>query len=300
MSRFALIKNDFYPEAAALRGHFDERFADPRSARGDRFVWDYWYVPDQYCHLRTPAWEYFPEPMYRAFHEHLVRWGRRVLGCWDISPPWLSAYIEGCEQHLHSDVPHGPWAFVFSISPGGRPAFQGGETLILKAATLDYWSSFSELEDRERGSLVERIAPRHNRLVVFDPRFPHGVTRVSGVRDPRLGRLVIHGWFTEPRPFIEGPLSQSQVDAVLEDALGGLAEDLVERGPFHGLLSLRLQVSAAGSVVKVETLANTLILLEAPGAEVRSVLRLVQRRMRALSFPRRGRPSEITLPLLFR
>ena len=130
-ARTLLIVDRFAPQAQALRAVFDERFADPRRTNGDRFVWDYWHVPGQYTALRTPAYHYFPKPIYEAFHNHLVWWGRRNLGCHDVSPPWLSCYIEGCRQELHGDVPHGPWAFVFSLTPWQRRQFRGGETLML-------------------------------------------------------------------------------------------------------------------------------------------------------------------------
>lgn len=41
--------------------------------------------------------------------------------------------------------------------------------------------------------LVTRVPAPFNRLTVFDPRFPHGVRQVHGTRDPRKGRLVLHG-----------------------------------------------------------------------------------------------------------
>ena len=41
--------------ASGLRGTFDQRFGDPRAATEERFVWDYWHVPDQYNLLRTPV-----------------------------------------------------------------------------------------------------------------------------------------------------------------------------------------------------------------------------------------------------
>src|SRR5690606_19153333 len=111
---------------------------------------------------------------------------------------------------------------------------------------LDYWPSFTAAEDRELASFVTRIEPRFDRLVVFDPRFPHGVTRVAGTHDPREGRLVVHGWFTEPRPFVEGGHPSKRVDRVLEDAVPALGEALGEQGPFHGMLSVRLELDRTG------------------------------------------------------
>ncbi|MBL4845975.1 MAG: 2OG-Fe(II) oxygenase [Planctomycetes bacterium] len=298
MPRFHLVKDRFFKEARQLRGVFDERFGDPRSTRADRFVWDYWHVPGQYTHLRTPGWEYFPEELYRRFHESLVLWGRRTLGCWDISPPWLSCYVEGCEQQLHSDVPHGPWAFVFSLTPNKR-AFQGGETEILRPEVLDYWRNFAQAPDRERDSFTRRIEPRFNRLVVFDPRFPHGVTPVRGTHDPRLGRLVLHGWFTEPRPFVEGAHEDEVVSAVLDEGLEAAGEVLADLSPLHGVLSVRLKITKQGAVERIQVLANTLVRLEAPGSGESTALRRMTRLLRALSFgPAKGK-TEVTLPLLF-
>ena len=49
------MRDGFLPpeDAAALRGVFDQRFADPRAIRPERFLWDYWHVPDQYTLVRT-------------------------------------------------------------------------------------------------------------------------------------------------------------------------------------------------------------------------------------------------------
>lgn len=298
MSRFIHIEEQFYPQAPELRAVFDERFEDPRSTRGDRFVWDYWHVPQQYTVLRTPAWEYFPEELYTDFHERLVHWGRRQLGCWDISPPWLSNYVDGCQQHLHSDVPHGPWAFVYSLTPEPR-AFRGGQTQILKAQVLSYWNQFPQQQDRELGALVDFIEPQFNRLVIFDPRFPHGVTPVHGTHDPREGRLVIHGWFTEPRPFVEGPLETEAVNAVLEPALAELFESLDDFGTIHGLLSLRLTVDADGAVKDVRALADTLVDLDEPYTNEGELTQAFIESMASLKFEAQSEGSELTIPFLF-
>ena len=53
------------------------------------------------------------------------------------------------------------------------------------------------------GELFSLTPPLFNRLTVFDARIPHGVRRVEGTRDPRHGRLVLHGWFTAPSPHFE-------------------------------------------------------------------------------------------------
>ena len=193
--------------ALGLRAVFDAHHDDPRRTHAYRFVWDYWHVPNQYTLLRTPAADYFPARDFAALERRLGAYARDELGCAGVTPVWLSCYVEGMRQELHADVPHGPWAFVLSLTRWDERTWTGGETLILKPSTLDYWSSFDADATVERESLVELVPPRFNRLTVFDPRLPHGVPVVEGVRDPSQGRLVLHGWFNEPEPSLRGALA---------------------------------------------------------------------------------------------
>lgn len=293
------VVDDFFPETQALRAHFDERFADPRRARGDRFVWDYWHVPGQYTALRTPAWEYFPKPLYNRLHHALVAYGREHLGCHDISPPWMSVYVEGCRQELHGDLPHGPFAFVYSLTHWKERVFEGGETLLLRDSVLDHWSDFTSTRGVELGEVIEAIAPELGRLTVFDPRIPHGVKRVEGTHDPREGRLVIHGWFVQPRPFLEGPLPESALEAAAAE-LGVLLGTVVPEGaPLAGLLSLRFTVAPDGSTSTPQIVANTVRVPANERALSQKVITSVRRFLAGYRFPKRKRPSTVTLPLVF-
>ncbi|MCA2980071.1 MAG: 2OG-Fe(II) oxygenase [Myxococcaceae bacterium] len=298
-ARRTLVVDGFAPMAAALRAHFDARFADPTDTRDDRFVWDLWNVPGQYTALRTPAYLYFPRRLYDAFHQRLVWWGRRVLGCHDVSPPWMSCYVNGCEQRLHGDLPHGQWAFVFSLTDWRRRTFRGGETLLLRDDVLDFWSGFRSQRAQEEPQLVEAIAPRFNRLTVFDPRLPHGVRRIDGSMDPREGRLVIHGWFVQPRPFIEGPLAPRRLSEGIEQVSRAMAPALEAGLPVAGLLSLGFRVGAGGLVGPVRVLSDT---TRAPAHEEprrRALVRLIRRSVQRLRFPATAAGSRVTLPLVF-
>lgn len=297
--RRSLVIDRFAPEADGLRAHFDARFEDPRETRDDRFVWDLWHVPGQYTALRTPAYLYFPKRLYDAFHQRLVWWGRRVLGCHDVSPPWMSCYVNGCEQRLHGDLPHGQWAFVFSLTPWARRTFRGGETLLLRDDVLDFWSTFSSVRTQEEPELVEAIEPRFNRLTVFDPRLPHGVRRVDGSMDPREGRLVIHGWFVQPRPFIEGPLTTAQLAGGIETLTTALAPILEAGLSIAGLLSVGFTVTPTGQVRGVRLLSDTTRVEASEEPHRKSLIRLIQRTVKGLRFPARRGPSQVTLPLVF-
>lgn len=66
--------------------------------------------------MRTPAEDYFGEKAFSELFEELIKFGQETLGCTTISPPWLSFYVDGCEQRFHTDSWHGPWAFVLSLT----------------------------------------------------------------------------------------------------------------------------------------------------------------------------------------
>lgn len=298
MRRLATIDR-FAPNAERLRAHFDARFADPRRATRDRFVWDLWNVPGQYTALRTPAWEFFPKRDFDAFMQRLAWWGRRTLGCHDVSPPWLSCYVNGCEQRLHGDLPHGHWAFVFSLTRWDRRTFRGGETLVLEDGVLDFWRGFTSTRAVEEPELLDEIPARFNRLVVFDPRLPHAVRRVDGSMDPREGRLVIHGWFVQPRPFIEGPLPPAQLEAAIASVSETLAPFLDEGLPIAGLLSLGFSVRRDGRVRDVRPLSDTTRVPAEAEPDRRRLLRAIRNRLEFFVFPKQRGTSQVTLPLIF-
>lgn len=296
-SSHILINDNFSQSAHDLRKFFDTQFENPRSVDSKRFVWDYWFLRDQYILHRTPAYHYFPEKLYMKLHKELLFWGRKNLGCWDISPPWLSYYVEGCRQELHSDVPHGPWAFVFSLTQHKAKSFSGGETMILKPQVLSYWNGFGSQQDRELKSFVDLVPVKMNRLTVFDPRYPHGVREVRGTQDPQEGRIVIHGWFTEPKTYIEGALPEKLCEAKLNEAFSRVEEILAREELFSGTLSLQISVASSGRVSGVRLATNTLVTLlgEPPRHFLKKLLKIYSE----IEFPRARQATHLTVPLIF-
>lgn len=297
MKSHILIEDQFYKNSKKLRSYFESQFENPKDTRSERFVWDYWHVPDQYTLVRTPAYHYFPQKLYMDFHKQLLMWGRRTLGCWDISPPWLSYYVDGCKQELHSDVPHGPWAYVYSLTPWKNRQFSGGETLLLKPEVLSYWRNFGGTQDRELSSFVDRLPALMNRLIVFDPRYPHGVTEVHGTRDPREARLVIHGWFMQPKTYIEGSLPGKPTEKILNGGFDQLQELLARSEWVQGTVSLQMQVGTNGSVGTARFGTNTLMTMEgtAPQKLSREIIKIYQN----LKFSTARSGTSITIPLIF-
>mmetsp|Transcript_33912 Transcript_33912/g.85372 ORF Transcript_33912/g.85372 Transcript_33912/m.85372 type:complete len:390 (-) Transcript_33912:69-1238(-) len=290
--------------AEDLRGVFDAHHAEPRRVHEYRFVWDYWHVPGQYTLLRTPAADYFPKEQYDDLEAALLTYARRELGCAGVTPVWLSCYVDGCRQELHADVPHGPWAFVLSLTRWEARRFTGGETFVMRPEVLDYWRGFDADAVVERGSLVQQVEPLFNRMTVFDPRLPHGVSIVEGTRDPREGRLVLHGWFNEPAPFFSGALTEEAAEPTLAAALPPLYAALAELPRARGMLTLRLSVNPRGAVEKVAWLADSLV--PSPGdelpspTEIRDAIMLeIAGTMMDTAFPAAEGPSEITMPFMF-
>ncbi|MBS1119391.1 MAG: hypothetical protein H6Q90_1619 [Deltaproteobacteria bacterium] len=298
MSRSLIVVDHFAPEANQLRATFDARFADPRRTNGDRFVWDYWHVPGQYTALRTPAWTYFPKAIYQRFHNRLVTWGRETLGCHDVSPPWLSLYVEGCRQELHGDLPHGPWAFVMSLTPWRGRKFRGGETLLVRDEVLDFWTDFASVRAVEERELIRAIEPHFARLVVFDPRIPHGVRTVTGTHDPREGRLVIHGWFVQPRPFVRGPLATRALASRLDELTAQLGRWLGAL-PIAGLVSFAFAVDRRGSVRDVQLLSDTTRVPTSDERARKALVRRIRKTIETWRFGSQRAASRVTLPLVF-
>lgn len=298
VNKHLIVQDNFFVGAKKLRNEFDTRFKDPRQTTADRFVWDYWHVPEQYTLVRTSAQTFFAPQLIQNFMLELLAWGQENLGCRAISPPWLSYYVDGCRQELHADVPHGPWAFVYSLTPWSKRKFRGGETLIARPELLEFWRHTGPKDYHERNDFFTKVPAKFNRLVVFDPRLPHGVEAVTGVQDPREARLVLHGWFTEPRPFIEGGLSPAKAARAVgawEDELRGQAREHA----IQGMLSLRLTIAASGALRSIQILSNTLV---APFLSAQELQRWTKAGLTALArinFPKAKAGSRLTLPIYF-
>lgn len=295
-----IVLDNFFPQAKSLRQEFDSILDTSRSPHPKRFSWDYWHVPEQYSLLRTPAQGFFSKRLIENFQQYLLNYAKDHLGCVGITPLWLSCYIEGCKQGWHSDVPHGPFAFVFSLTPSGRRRFTGGETLILKNSTLNFWNNFIDnTKGIEEKNLMHKVQSKFNRLTVFDSRCPHSVSVVRGTNDPRQGRLVMHGWFTHPQPFVEGSLSRQQSQETIDSIYRVLIPKINSYGKFHGVLTIKLTVLANGRISGFNKLINTLRPITSASASPKFIENMVKRELKFFTFYKCKRPSKITLPLVF-
>eukprot|EP00238_Polyblepharides_amylifera_P009191 CAMPEP_0196590912 /NCGR_PEP_ID=MMETSP1081-20130531/67937_1 /TAXON_ID=36882 /ORGANISM="Pyramimonas amylifera, Strain CCMP720" /LENGTH=394 /DNA_ID=CAMNT_0041914137 /DNA_START=56 /DNA_END=1240 /DNA_ORIENTATION=+ len=302
--RHIILNKNFLKCAEELKDMFDSRFSDPRETHPERFLWDYWHVPKQYSLVRTPAQLYFPEELYQEMEDSLLEYAQEVLGCRACTQIWLSYYTDGHFQALHTDAPHGPWAFVLSLTDWENRRFEGGETMIMQPGILDYWKTFDPTKGLEAGNLFSTVPPDFNQLAVFDPRLPHQVARIQGTQDPRYGRLVLHGWFTEPAPFFTGALEAEDAGAHLDLALDRLYGELAQANPAFGVVTVRMEVSGKeGSVTELQLLTDTLIGDPVSGVEdlfVREeILSIIYTNLKSVVFPPAVGDSSITLPFVF-
>jgi|GEM_PF-3837444 len=235
--------DQFYSGAKDLRNEFEERFSDPLRKPQGRFVWDAWNVPSQYSHLRSPLNSLFSEDAISGFLDQLSAWSQEHLGLSAISYPWASAYLDNHYQALHTDANHGPWAFVYSLTPQQfSKKYTGGETRIVRPDAFRSYSIQNIDKPQEEKDFWIDIAPDFNRLTFFDPRRAHCVRAVSGPQDIREARLVIHGWFSDPRPFYTGKIKEPQAASLIK-FLSESASQLLAKRNWCGLLPLRMDSS---------------------------------------------------------
>lgn len=278
-------------DAEALRSHLDAHFAEPYRHRAETHqVWNYWYVPDLYTYFRTTPEKVLPRSLVGRFHARLGRWALETLGLGFVTWPYLSLYVDGCCQHLHNDSTNGRFGFVYSLTRDQRDS-RGGETMVLREGDLFR----SHLTRNGAGpSMHELIAPRFNRLTIFDDRMPHGVRRIEGSMDPAEGRIVMHGHISEAKAQVRGPLPAEAVAAAVEAAAG---PPLADAAPdVHGPLTLRLAIDADGRVEEVRTLVDRVT--RADGGETGALVDSILDRIGALRFAAQPEASIAWVPIM--
>lgn len=182
-----------FTTADAIRGAIDRFFAHPHDHGAEHEVWNWWHVPGLYTYLRTHAAKVIPAGCLEDFEARILRRiepqfpGYRV----EVSRPWLSIYVDGCEQGVHNDAGNGTYGYVYSLTHWESRHFVGGETLI--ATADETWTNPFGTSPAAGSSFFEEVPAHFNQLLLFDDRLPHAVRRVSGTSNPLEARTVLHG-----------------------------------------------------------------------------------------------------------
>jgi hypothetical protein len=300
-----LVLDNFLPIdlAKALRADIDAHFSAPNNHQPSTHqVWNYWYVPELYTYLRTTPEKVIERGRVESFMRALGTWSVEALGIADISWPYLSLYVCNCVQEIHNDSKNGRFGFVYSLTNDDRRT-DGGETIILNDG--DLFRRNLNTANAGRG-FYAAIEPRFNRLLVFDDRMPHAVSRLEGSMDPREGRFVLHGHIGllghhgERDSIVVGALHDQQVRPVVQTAMLGFRENAFARSRlYHGPLILRLQVGPQGVVVSCRILVDRVISVDVSNVEWPRLRMALLRCFEGLKFPPADGPTTITQPILF-
>lgn len=302
-----LVVDDFLPRdmALAMRADIDAHFANPGQHRAESHqVWNYWFVPELYAYLRTTPEKVIRRELVQMFANALKGWSIERLGMAQVTWPYLSLYVPGCRQGLHNDATNGRFGFVYSLTLDERRT-SGGETIIMREG--DPFRSRLTTPTAGR-DLYDALAPRFNRLVVFDDRLPHAVERIEGVMDPRDGRFVLHGHLGESGWIVAGPLPPETLVAVIGAALearpappqsggdgAGPAPPPVHQGPF----ALRIQIAPEGHVALSRIIMDRVV---SPLGDESPWLAAREELVAAIAgcvFPAAPAPTTVILPMLF-
>ena len=142
--------------------------------------------------------------------------------------------------------------------------------------------------------LFDLVAPRFNRLTLFDDRIPHAVQRIDGTMDPLEGRFVLHGHINEAGAVVQGALSPEAVN----ERVGKLVDEI--RGgdyAFHGPLVMQLEIGPSGNVQHVRPILDRLA--SSGDADLDAVRDAAARRLREIRFPDAPEPTKANVPLIF-
>jgi hypothetical protein len=295
-----IVIDDFFPEADALRAGVDAHFADPAGHEAATHqVWNYWYVPGLYTYLRTAPECVLPREPLNRFFAKLKAMATFRFGLTQVTWPYLSLYVAGCQQGLHNDATNGRLGYVYSLTRWDERRFQGGETLIFREQS--YVGSAAITRPSAGTGLYDLVPARFNRLLLFDDRLVHAVPRLEGTMAPREGRLVLHGHIADGPLEVAGALAPGVARAVIDRLLPALGRRVAEAGAgLAGLVTVRLAVGADGRVEKSEILFDRLLPARPGAADPAAAAAAVAHFLAGAGFPSADGTSFVTLAVPFR
>lgn len=293
------VIDDFFPEADALRVGIDAHFAEPGKHRPESHqVWNYWHVPGLYTYLRTSPEKVLPRALLDRFIARLRAISLYRFGLGDVTWPYLSLYVAGCQQGLHNDARNGRFGYVYSLTRWDERKFLGGETLIFNEQ--DYFGSTAITQANAGLGLYELVPARFNRLLLFDDRLLHAVPRLEGTMVPQDGRLVLHGHVSEGPVAVTGALVPDAATAAIERERPALQRRVEEVGAgLAGLVTVRLTVGGDGKVLKDEILFDRLLPTARGAAAPEPAAAAIREFLSKLAFPESDGSSLVTIPVPF-
>jgi Rps23 Pro-64 3,4-dihydroxylase Tpa1-like proline 4-hydroxylase len=293
---YAVI-DDFLPIelAHSMRQDIENHFATPEAHRGETHqIWNYWFIPELYTYLRTTPEKVIAAGPLEQFLARLKAWSINYCGMAQVTRPYLSLYVPGCQQGLHNDSGNGRFAFVYSLTLNERRT-TGGETIVLRAG--DHFRENLERPGAGRG-FYDLIEPRFNRLAIFDDRMLHGVTRLEGSMDPAQVRFVLHGHLSETAAIVSSRDTAALMPQ-FHQQLQAAVTLVPELAGYHGPLVLRIVINGAGQVQSCDVVTDRVTHPDPRNTAWAPWLAGLISRIRAFHLTPTGDVSEVVQPLMF-
>ena len=292
-----LVIDNFLPTdlALAIRRDIETYFSIPNPQNAENHqVWNYRFVPGLCAYFRTTPGRIVRQEGIRRFSQALEGWAKEALGLRTITWPVLSMHLPGSYQKLHNEAANGRIAYSYSLTSDTRRT-QGGQTLVFS----DGDPIRANFQSAGKG-FCTAIEPVFNRLVLFDTRVPHAVEQLAGAMDPLDGRFELHGYISESPPTVAGALAAEEALAII----GGAVNEVFSAKPdfmnlYHGPLCLRIDIDAMGAVRTVRPLLHRVSSLQSNEESFDSVLDILLREIKKMTFPKASGETTVVLPIMF-
>jgi len=185
------VMANFWPRADEARTRYERFMGDHQahSFNSEHQCWDYWFLPDVYCYLRTDAAKVLGADLVNDFLSHLETLCLSELGGVSPRSPWMTLHLNGMRHEIHNDSGNGVYGYVYSLTRNSS-RFSGGQTCVAREQVFD------ALEPRQPKAWLryfEVIPPVYDQLILFDDRLPHMVPVVQGTMNPLEGRVCLTG-----------------------------------------------------------------------------------------------------------
>jgi hypothetical protein len=152
-------------------------------------IWDYCYSSGNYGFLQMDPSCFFSDDLLQSFSERLLTWSAKTFGIAWISPPVLTAFIDGCHREPLAGDSGESLRYVFSLTRLSHGSFSGGEAVLMETGLTP-----NKRKSLFRNLQIERLLQLDwNEFLVFDARIPHGIREVRGAKHPLQSRLQLEG-----------------------------------------------------------------------------------------------------------
>jgi Family of unknown function (DUF6065) len=179
------IVNEFFAQAPEMRGALDSKFHAADFAQ----IWNFRTSRAGFFFLDSEPFRLLPSDLVQAFVDRMRAWATDTLGTSSVTPPVLTALIDGCERWPAVEPNAGKYGYVFSLTNWSKKRFSGGEVIVAQSSSSDTKNRFFA------GAQMERLFGLElNQLLVFDAHVNRGTRLLRGARTPFEGSVSLEGY----------------------------------------------------------------------------------------------------------